>query len=130
MTPGLRHWGGFLLGGGTAFAVDAGILMLLTRIVGVPALAARLVAIATAMVVSWLINRTVTFPTGVPPSVGELLRFAAVAWTAAAVNYLVFAGLILLWPVIHPVAAVGLASLVAMCFSYAGMRFGVFRRPE
>ena len=129
MTSGLRHWGGFLLGGGMAFAVDSGVLMLLTRVVGVPALAARLVAIATAMVVSWLINRTLTFRSGARASIGEFARFAAVAWTAAAINYLVFAGLILFWPAIHPVAAVGLASLVAMCFSYAGMRFGVFRRP-
>ena len=124
----LRHWGGFVLGGVTAFAVDGSILMLLTRTLGVPTLAARLVAIATAMVVSWLINRTITFPTGARASLGEFTRFAAVAWTASAVNYVLFAGLVLGWPAMHPILAVALASLVAMCLSYAGMRFGVFAR--
>jgi putative flippase GtrA len=125
----LRHWGGFVLAGSIAFVVDSGVLMLLSQGLGMPALVARILAISLAMIVSWLINRTITFPTSAAPSVAEFARFAAVAWSAAAINYLVFAGLVMSLPKIHPVAAVAIASLVAMVGSYAGMRFGVFRRP-
>ena len=122
-----RHWGGFVLAGGTAFLADSAVLMLLSRVMGIPPLAARLVAIALAMVVSWLINRSVTFPVDARPSLAEFGRFAAVAWVAAALNYAVFAGLIVLVPTMHPVLAIGIASLCAMTLSYLGMKFGVFR---
>ena len=124
----LRHWGGFVLAGGTAFVVDSGVLLILTRLVGVPALAARLAAISIAMVVSWLINRTLTFTARTPPTLSEFARFAAVGWSAAALNYVVFAVLILLAPGIHPVLAVAVASICAMGLSYTGMKFGVFRQ--
>ena len=124
---GLRHFGGFVLAGGMAFVVDSAVLMLLSSVIGVPPLAARLVAISLAMVVSWLINRTVTFPVRANPTLAEFLRFAAVAWVAAALNYAVFAGLIIVMPRMHPVLAVAIASICAMTMSYLGMKFGVFR---
>lgn len=124
----LRHWSGFLLGGGIAFGVDSAVTMLLTQRAGAPVLLARLAAISLAMVASWLINRTITFPVAGPPALSEFTRFAAVAWMAAALNYAVFAGVIFIAPSFHPVAAIALASLVAMTFSYLGMRFGVFNK--
>jgi putative flippase GtrA len=125
----LRHVGGFILAGGVAFVVDSAVLMLLTRVFGVPPLAARLVAISLAMIVSWLINRTVTFPVLARPTGAEFTRFAAVAWVAAALNYAIFAGLIFMMPALHPVLAVGIASIGAMTLSYIGMKFSVFRGP-
>ena len=104
--------------------------MLLTRLAGAPVLVARLAAIAMAMFASWLINRTLTFPVAGPPSLREFARFAAVAWIAAALNYGIFAVLIFLLPALHPVAAIAIASLGAMAFSYVGMRYGVFNRPR
>ena len=83
------------MAGSVAFAVDAGVLTLLTQAVGMPVLAARLIAISLAMVVSWLINRSLTFQVRTPPALLEFVRFASVAWTAAALNYAVFAALIL-----------------------------------
>jgi putative flippase GtrA len=121
-----RHWTGFLLGGAVAFGVDSAVTMLLTRLVGAPVLIARLAAISLAMIASWLINRTITFPVAGPPSLPEFARFAAVAWMAAALNYAMFAAVIFLVPALHPVAAIAIASLAAMAFSYLGMRFGVF----
>ena len=78
-------------------------------------------------IVSWLINRTVTFSADTPPSLAEFARFAAVSWTAQAVNYAVFAFILLTWPGIEPVVALILASMIAMFVSYAGFRFGVFK---
>lgn len=127
-TSALRHWTGFVFAGAVAFSVDSAILMLLTRLLHVPVLVSRLIAITLAMVASWLINRTITFPVDGRPTRAEFARFAAVGWAAAAVNYGIFALLILAWPSLHPVAAIAIASLFAMTFAYLGMRFGVFRR--
>jgi putative flippase GtrA len=124
----LQHWGGFVLGGAVAFCVDSLVLMLLMRLIGVPVLAARLIGIAVAMIASWLINRTITFPVAGKPTLSEFARFAAVAWTAAALNYAIFAVLVLMMPALHPVIAVAVAALFAMVVSYLGMRFGVFNR--
>jgi putative flippase GtrA len=125
---GARHWGGFLLAGTAAYLVDSAVLMLLSHGLGLPVLVARLVAISVAMVVSWLINRRITFAAVEGASLHEFARFAAVSWTAAALNYVIFAGLIVFLPGLHPVLAIAIASLFAMALSYAGMRFRVFNR--
>ncbi len=52
--------GGFVLSGGTAFVVDAGITLLLAHL-GLNRFAARILGIAVAMVVAWLMHRRVTF---------------------------------------------------------------------
>ncbi len=124
-----RHYGGFVLGGLCALTTDAAVLSLLTY-AGLPPLLARLPAIAVAMVVSWLVNRRVTFDMRTPPRLAEFGRFAAVSWTAQAVNYTVFAAVLLAHPATPPVVALVLASLVAMFVSYFGFKYGVFRHSE
>lgn len=124
-----RHWGGFLLGGILALVTDAGVLQLLTAGAGLDPLVARPLAISVAMVVSFLVNRTITFAMPGRPTLAELGQFAAVSWTAQAINYAVFAAILLAMPATHPVAALIAASLVSMIVSYVGFRFGVFRKP-
>lgn len=89
--------------------------------------AARIIAIATAMVASWLINRTVTFAVEAPPSIGEFAKFAAASWLAQAVNYAAFITVLTLQPNTIPAIAVIVASLIAMMVAYAAFRYGVFR---
>lgn len=126
-----RHLLGFLGSGGTAFLVDAGITLLLTQ-AGLSPFIARLIAIAVAMVVAWLMHRRFTFAVSEPPSVRELLKFSAVAWSANALNYGIYAAVLVIWPALWPLAAMVLSTAVAMMFSYAGFRLGVFRKspPE
>ena len=76
-----------LVSGGTAFAVDALVLELLTALLGVHPIAARLVAISLAMVAGWRMHRTLTFAVSTRPSVAEFLRYAGVAWAAAALAW-------------------------------------------
>ena len=123
----VRHGAGFLVAGLIAFATDAGMLLLLTRFAGLDPFSARLLAIAVAMVAAWLAHRTLTFAVEAPPSLGEFIRYSGVAASAATVNYLVYAGLLIVWRDLPPVAALVGATLVSMCVSYSGMRFGVFR---
>ena len=101
---------------------------LLTALLGMHPIVARLAAISLAMVAGWLMHRTFTFAVTTPPSVAEFLRYAAVGWTAAAINYGVFVLIVLARPAIEPLVALVVSSLVAMVFAYLGMRFAAFRR--
>ena len=122
----VRHYGGFVLAGVAALATDTALLALLTRIGGLSPFVARPFGIACAMVVSWLINRTVTFQASAPPNFREFSKFAGVSITSQVVNYAVFAALLLTFPALMPELALFLACFVSMFVSYAGFRFGVF----
>lgn len=128
-TRSFRHWGGFILSGGTAFVVDAAITLTLVYLVGLDRFSARLFAILVAMVVAWLMHRRITFAVAAPPSLKEFLRFATVAWTANALNYLIYIGILLVRPTTPTLAAVVIATGTAAIFSYLGFRLGVFREP-
>lgn len=121
----LRHYGGFLLAGLLALATDATILEALGH-AGLHPLLARPVAIAIAMFVSFLVNRSITFAMPGRPSLREYARFAAVSWSAQAVNYAIFGAILIARPATPPLIALILASLVAMFVSYFGFRYGVF----
>jgi putative flippase GtrA len=124
----LRHYCGFLLAGALALITDGALLVIQTRTMGLDPLLARPFAIAVAMVVSWLINRTVTFAVAAPPTLREFARFAAVSWTAQVVNYLLFATVLVIRPATPALFALVLASLVAMFISYFGFRYRVFQK--
>lgn len=124
----LTHGAGFVLSGGLAFAVDAGTLWLLTRFAGLDPYSARLAAIATAMVTAFFAHRRLTFAMTTPPTLAELARFLAVAWSASAVNYGLYALLLLARPATAPLLALVAATVVSMAVSYVGMRYGVFKR--
>ena len=125
----LRHIGGFIVAGSTAFVSDVGVFQVLHATLSVNPLIARLLSISVAMVVSWLINRRLTFDVPGPPRLAEFLRFAAIAWMSSAVNYAVFAAVLLLRPDVWPPLAIAIATGVAMGVSYLGMRLAVFGKP-
>ncbi|MEL6225900.1 MAG: GtrA family protein [Pseudomonadota bacterium] len=121
----LRHFGGLALAGLAALAVDLGVLWALMAI-GIPALLGRLASIAIAMVVSWLINRSVSFAVDAPPNMREFGKFAAVSWSAQAVNYVVFSVVLLTVPAIGAAVSVLVGCAVSIFVAYAGFRFAVF----
>jgi putative flippase GtrA len=124
----LRHWGGFVFSGGTAFLVDAGLTFVFVHFVGLDRFLARALAIAIAMVVAWLMHRRVTFNVSAPRSLREFLRFAGVALTANALNFAIYSLLLIALPHLNYLVALVIATAVATAFSYLGFRFGVFRR--
>lgn len=123
----VKHGLGFLLSGTLAFAIDALILTALTHL-GLHPILARVFAISIAMTAGWLAHRRFTFRLVSPPSLREFLRYAAVQWTVAAINYGIFVLIVLVWPTIVPFYALFISSLIAMVFSYLGMRFAAFRK--
>ncbi len=124
----LRHGAGFLVSGLIAFSTDAGVLWLLTRFAGLDPYSARILAILVAMVAAYFAHRRLTFSVTNPPSASEFLKFASVASTANAINYAIYAGLLVMIPACTPLQALLAASIVAMAVSYLGFRFGVFKK--
>jgi putative flippase GtrA len=125
-----RHWGGFIFSGGSAFLVDAGITTGLIHLAGLGPFVSRLIGIGCAMVFAWLMHRRVTFAIDAPPHFGEFARFAVVSGSANALNYAIYAAILLVWPLTLPLAALVVSTGIATCASYLGFRFGVFRRAE
>jgi putative flippase GtrA len=124
----VRHGSAFLFSGAMAFLVDAAVTVSLAKLVGFDRFSARMFGILLAQVVSWRLHRTLTFAVKAPVDWREIVRFGAVAWSANGVNYVVYAGLLLMFPRMPILAALVLGSAAAMVFSYLGLRFGVFRR--
>ena len=126
-TGGMRHWLGFLASGTLAFVVDAGVLKLLTAGASWPVLHARVVSIALAMIAGWLAHRTFTFAIKTQPTLAEFAKYLGVAWSASALNYGIFAAILLLFPGTNTLSALVIAGLFAMVASYLGLRFAAFR---
>lgn len=126
----VKHGAGFIASGLLATATDAAILVLLTRGAGLDPFSARLIAIACAMVAGFFAHRRLTFAVRDPATLKQFAAFAGVAATAAAINYAMYAAILLVRPQTEPLLAMLAPTLVAMAISYTGLRFGVFRKPN
>ncbi len=98
----------FLLVGGSGFLIDAGITYLLNSL-GLAPWLARIPAIALAMTYTWAANRHFTYGVRTGRTVGEALRYAAVAASMASINYIIYFVLV----------SNGFCTLVAITFSTA-----------
>ena len=125
-----RQLGGFVGSGAAAFAVDAAILAIGTRLLGVDPLLARLCGIQISMVVGWLCHRRLTFAVAASPTVREFGRYVGAAWFASLINYAVFAAIIAWYPAAWPQIALVAATSVSMTVSWLAMRYGVFRPTQ
>jgi putative flippase GtrA len=108
----------FGVAGLAGFAADACVLTLLTR-AGLDVRLARLLSFSGALVVTWLINRSLTFGDRAgPPTLAEFLRYAAASSLAALINLAVFMGLVSFisqfaaWPILALALATGLSMTV------------------
>lgn len=118
----------FVLVGGIGFVADAAMLVLLLAVTPLGPLAARLFSIGVALGVTWLCNRSLTFPPSQRGMLREGARYGGVGVTTSIVNYLVYSGLLLAMPSMPPLLALVLASLAAMVLSYIGYSRLVFDR--
>src|ERR1700675_1541790 len=84
----------FLGVGGLGLITDLAVFTLVIAQAPHPLLA-RLLSLAIATLVTWRLNRALTFDRSGRRSADEALRYAVVAATAQAVSYGVFAGLVL-----------------------------------
>lgn len=128
MRDKLRHGAGFIASGLIAFGTDAAVLWVMLHAAGLDPFSGRLIAMSIAMVAAYFAHRRLTFNVPEPPTLKQFAKFASVASTANAINYALYASILLLSPSSTPLTALLIASVVAMMVSYAGFRFGVFRR--
>ena len=94
----LPGWAGqvarFVVVGGSAAALDAGVLWAMVHAAGASFFAGRFVSISIAMVFAWWLNRTVTFRTPTPPSWGEFANYVVMSLSGAAINLVISVGLV------------------------------------
>ncbi|PPJ48123.1 GtrA family protein [Rhizobium sp. KAs_5_22] len=114
---------------GTAgFVIDAVLLWLLLETTPLGPFLARAIAIAVALVATWYLNRSFTFGASRRSIAVEGFRYGSVGLVSSAVNYLIYSGLLLSLPILQPMAALVIASIAAMAFSFFGYSRFVFRR--
>ena len=114
--------------GSIGFLVDAALLWLLLETTPLGPFLARAIAIAVALCATWYLNRSFTFGASRRSIAIEGFRYGSVGITSAAVNYLIYSGLLLSLPILQPLAALVIASIAAMAFSFFGYSRFVFRR--
>ena len=114
----------FVFVGIVGFVVDGGGTWLLVR-AGLPPVAARVGPLLSAIVVTWLLNRSLTFRVEEARSRAELMRYATVALSSAFLNFVLYSGLVLVG--VHPLVAVAAATLALLLYSFFAYRRMVFR---
>lgn len=120
----------FIIVGSIGFAVDGGILTLLTASYGFAPLAARCFSFPLAFTATWLLNRNWTFAGGVDAApVRQYLQYVLIQLAGLAVNFSVFTVLIFCLPVFErfPLAALALGAGLAMVLTYLLSRHVAFR---
>jgi putative flippase GtrA len=120
----------FGLVGVVGFVVDAGVLQALISLAGWGPIAARLVAVPTAVFATWVLNRTITFPEShAGPALRSLLRYAVVSAAGAAVNFCVYSALVIASQGMAalPIVPLAIASIIALVVNYLGSKHFAFR---
>lgn len=115
----------FLGVGSLGLITDLGTFSALIAVFDRP-LVVRLVSIAVATVVTWRLNRALTFDASGRRQHHEAMRYAIVTALAQGLSYCVFAALVLtvLGPI--PQAALLIGAAIAAGFSYLGHRLFAF----
>jgi putative flippase GtrA len=118
----------FSVVGTLGFVVDAGVLQILISFGGLGPILARAISIPTAVLATWLLNRTFTFRSD-GPALASLVRYIAVSIAGAAVNFAVYTTLVLVSPLMaaHPVLPLAIASIIALVVNYLGSKHFAFR---
>jgi putative flippase GtrA len=116
--------------GAAGFVVDVGTLWL-AMTAGAGPLGGRGMSYLTAATFTWMCNRTFTFLDKSPNLLVQWLRFLAANAVGGAVNYAVYAILVLRIAAFgtHPTLAVGVGSLAGLGVNFMLSKRYVFRRP-
>jgi putative flippase GtrA len=115
----------FLGVGGAGLVTDLAVFTLVIG-AGVHPLIARLASLAVATVVTWRLNRALTFDSSGRHQSQEALRYAAVTAAAQGTNYAVFAALVITALAALPQAALLAGAAAGALLSYSGHRIFSF----
>lgn len=126
---GIRRFLSFCVVGGLGFLTDLGVLIAVMAL-GAGALSGRAASFSVAVLVTWLLNRTMTFRTTAPPTLRELVSYLSVQIVGLLVNLAIYTALIAYGsgPFATPAMALTVASAIALAVNYAGANSVVFRK--
>ncbi|MGB6750362.1 MAG: GtrA family protein [Xanthobacteraceae bacterium] len=116
----------FLGVGGLGLITDLAIFTLVIAH-GLNPLGARLISLALATLVTWRLNRALTFDRSGRRTADEVMRYAAVVTAAQAVSYGVFAVLVVTLLAAAPQFAVIAGAAAGALLSYSGQALFAFR---
>jgi putative flippase GtrA len=117
--------------GALGFVVDAGLFWVFYKVLHLDLVTARSLAFFPATLVTWMLNRTLTFSSKLPSPLGhEYFRYFAVQAVGIGINFLVFYILVSLVTVATRLPLIPLAcgSVAAMIFNFLGARHFVYGR--
>jgi putative flippase GtrA len=112
--------------GGLGLITDLAIFTLVIAH-GLNPLGARLISLALATLVTWRLNRALTFDRSGRRTADEVMRYAAVVTAAQAVSYGVFAVLVVTLLAAAPQFAVIAGAAAGALLSYSGQALFAFR---
>ena len=115
----------FLTVGALGLITDLGSFTLILHF-GVPPLVARLLSLALATLVTWRLNRALTFDRSGRRQHREALRYGIVTAAAQGTSYAVFAMLMLTFLAGQPQAAIIAGAACGALISYNGHRLFAF----
>ena len=120
----------FLMVGGLGLITDIALFTLVLAH-GAHPLAARLISLVIATLVTWRLNRALTFDRSGRRQGEEAMRYALVTATAQGMSYGAFAVLILTFLAAMPQAALVIGAAIGAVVSYNGHRYVAFapRKP-
>ncbi len=119
----------FAIVGGLGFVVDAGGSVMMIENGGDP-FVARILAMLAAMLVTWRLNRHLTFGPSDTCQTTEGARYFTVAVGVAALNFAIYACLLLAFSNLSPLIAIIIATGISMCVSFVGYGRFAFRNAE
>jgi putative flippase GtrA len=125
----LPRWMRFIGVGGLGLITDLGVLTIVMSF-GPHPLVARIVSLAAATLVTWRLNRALTFDRSGRHQGEESSRYVLVTIMAQGTSYAIFAALVV--SVLHglPQAALLIGAAAAAAISYNGHRLFVFSRGK
>jgi putative flippase GtrA len=118
----------FGLVGATGFAVDACSLALLLYATPLNPFVARIFAMAIALATTWLLNRNITFGPSRRSKMEEAARYGSIGIAGSAMNYALYASVLVLFPHTAPIMALFIASVLVTVFSWFGYSRFVFQK--
>jgi putative flippase GtrA len=116
----------FLGVGGLGLITDLAVFTLMVAH-GLHPLLARVVSLAVATLITWRLNRALTFDRSGRRPADEALRYAVVAVSAQAVSYAVFAAFVVTILAALPQLAVIIGAACGALVSYSGQKLFAFR---
>lgn len=133
MTPALRQFLLFCLGGFVGFVIDAGVLQILVSGFAQDRFSARLISFLCAATATWVFNRNYTFRGPRRHSLlGEWTRYVFAMSGGFACNFAAYSALVIAFNIDKQwlALAVAVGSIAGLGVNFAASRYWIYRAKQ